>query len=188
MTQHFPGQGWPITGFEQQSHARSRNYVSGVRNRDGPSQFKSRHGSVRVRNRGGLWQVGSWRPRHSLGWSVKDWEQQWAISGDDPPHVRGENDPSRFEDDPSNVGINPVHKSHIALGKYSAMHHFVTEICTCVHIFATKWCILSICLIHCGICETGLLGLAHHPLWSGMAHHCLGAGMTHHRMARHKVK
>ena len=35
------------------------------------------------------------------------------------------------------------HKSHNALAKYPTMHHFVTEMCTHVHISATKWCIVG---------------------------------------------
>ena len=34
---------------------------------------------------------------------------------------------------------------------------FVTEMCTRVHISVTKWCIVGFCLMHCGICEIGLL-------------------------------
>ena len=36
------------------------------------------------------------------------------------------------------------------------MHHCVSEMCTCVHISVTKWCIVGY-LMHCGICEMGLL-------------------------------
>ena len=39
--------------------------------------------------------------------------------------------------------IDPSHKSHNALGKYPTMHHFVTEMCTIVHISVTKWCIVG---------------------------------------------
>ena len=35
------------------------------------------------------------------------------------------------------------------------MHHFVTEMCTHVHISVTKWYILGYCLMHCGIREMG---------------------------------
>ena len=39
--------------------------------------------------------------------------------------------------------IDPSHKSHNESGKYSTMHHFVTEMCTHVHISVTKWCIVG---------------------------------------------
>ena len=43
-------------------------------------------------------------------------------------------------------GVNhrsdPSQKSHNASGKYPSMHHFVTELCTFVHISVTKWCIV----------------------------------------------
>ena len=35
------------------------------------------------------------------------------------------------------------HKSHTAPVPYPTMHHFVTEMCTCVHISVTKWCIVG---------------------------------------------
>ena len=38
---------------------------------------------------------------------------------------------------------DPSHKSHNAPDKYPTMHHFVTEMCTCVHISVTKWCIVG---------------------------------------------
>ena len=38
--------------------------------------------------------------------------------------------------------IDQSHKSHNAPVPYPAMHHFVTEMCTCVHISATIWCII----------------------------------------------
>ena len=38
--------------------------------------------------------------------------------------------------------IDPSHKSHNALDTYPLMHHFVTEICTHVHISVTKWWIV----------------------------------------------
>ena len=40
-------------------------------------------------------------------------------------------------------GIVPSHKSHIALDKYPSIHHFITEMCTHVHISATIWCIVG---------------------------------------------
>ena len=39
--------------------------------------------------------------------------------------------------------INPYHKSLSASDKYPTMHHFVTEMCTYVHISVTKWCIVE---------------------------------------------
>ena len=39
--------------------------------------------------------------------------------------------------------INPPHKSHNAPDKYPTMRHFVAEMCTCVHISVTKWCIVG---------------------------------------------
>ena len=44
------------------------------------------------------------------------------------------------------------------------MHHFVTEMCTHVHISVTKWCILGYGLVHCGICAICLLCLYTWPL------------------------
>ena len=52
-----------------------------------------------------------------------------------------------------------LHKSHNAPVPHPTMHHFVIEMCVCVHISVTKWCIFwDICLMHCGICEVCLLG------------------------------
>ena len=39
--------------------------------------------------------------------------------------------------------IDPAHKSHNAPASYPTMHHFVAEMCTCVHISVTKWCTLG---------------------------------------------
>ena len=50
-------------------------------------------------------------------------------------------------------------KSHNASARYPSMHHFVTGMCTCEHISVTKWCIVDMGLVHCGICVTGLLPL-----------------------------
>ena len=36
--------------------------------------------------------------------------------------------------------IDQSHKYHNAFDKYPMMHHFVTEMCTCVYISVTKWC------------------------------------------------
>ena len=47
------------------------------------------------------------------------------------------------------IGIRGSHltdlscKSHNAPIIYPTMHHFVTEMCTCVHISVTKWCIVG---------------------------------------------
>ena len=46
-----------------------------------------------------------------------------------------------------------LHKSHNATVPYPTMHHFVTEMCTSVHISVTKWCIvgyLSSCIVEFG--------------------------------------
>ena len=39
--------------------------------------------------------------------------------------------------------IDLLHNSHNAPVPYPIMHHFVTEMCTCVHISVTKWCIVG---------------------------------------------
>ena len=39
--------------------------------------------------------------------------------------------------------IDSSHKSHNALEKYPTMHHFVTEICTYLHISEMKGCIVG---------------------------------------------
>ena len=39
--------------------------------------------------------------------------------------------------------IDLLHKSHNAPVPYPTMHHFVTEICTCVQISVAKWCIVG---------------------------------------------
>ena len=66
-----------------------------------------------------------------------------------------------------------IHKSHNASVSYPTVHHFVTEMCTCVHISVTKWCIVGFFLMNRGICEMGLLGWAR-SLWN-----CLGRdGLT----------
>ena len=50
--------------------------------------------------------------------------------------------------------IDLFHKSYKAPVLHPTMHHFVTEMCTCVHISVTKWCIVRyICMMHCGICK-----------------------------------
>ena len=37
------------------------------------------------------------------------------------------------------IAIDQSHKAHNAPVLYPTMHHFVTEMCTCVHISVTKW-------------------------------------------------
>ena len=39
--------------------------------------------------------------------------------------------------------MDPFHRSHNVSDKYPTMHHFLTEICTCVHISVTKWFIVE---------------------------------------------
>ena len=39
--------------------------------------------------------------------------------------------------------IDLLHKYHNASVPYPTIHHFVTEMCTCVHISVTKWCIVG---------------------------------------------
>ena len=39
--------------------------------------------------------------------------------------------------------IDPSHKSKNASVPYPTMQHYVTEMCTCVHIYVTKWCIVG---------------------------------------------
>ena len=41
------------------------------------------------------------------------------------------------------VQIDPPHKSHDTPVPYPTLHHVVTEMCTCVHISVTKWCIVG---------------------------------------------
>ena len=49
--------------------------------------------------------------------------------------------------------------SQCAIVQYPIMHHFVTEMCTCVHISVTKWCIVGYLSNHCWICEMGHLNM-----------------------------
>ena len=51
------------------------------------------------------------------------------------------------------IYILQYHNTPVA---YPTKHHFVTEMCTCMHISVTKWCLVDICLNHSGICEMGL--------------------------------
>ena len=39
--------------------------------------------------------------------------------------------------------MDQIHTSHNTPVPYPTMHHFVTEMCTCVHISVTKWCIVG---------------------------------------------
>ena len=48
--------------------------------------------------------------------------------------------------------IDPSHKSHYALDIYPTMHHFVTEMCTQVHIAVTTE------MMHCGIWDWCIMG------------------------------
>ena len=65
----------------------------------------------------------------------------------------------------NDVIIDLIHKSHNAQVRHPTMHHFVTEMCTCMHFSVAKCCIVrhlsnalwDIYLMHCGICEMGLL-------------------------------
>ena len=41
------------------------------------------------------------------------------------------------------ISIDLLHKSHNAPIPNPTMHHVVTEVCTCVHISVTKWCIVG---------------------------------------------
>ena len=50
------------------------------------------------------------------------------------------------------------HKSHNAPIPSTTMHHFETEMCTRMCTFSVTKCVLwYICLMHCGICQMGLL-------------------------------
>ena len=68
------------------------------------------------------------------------------------------------------IAINLLHKSHNAPVPYPTMHHFVTEMCTCVHISVTKWCIV------------GYLTDALWDLWDGsISFGCFPEGLTNYR-------
>ena len=43
----------------------------------------------------------------------------------------------------NDVIIDLIHKSHNAQVPHPTMHHFVTEMCTCVHFSVAKWCIVG---------------------------------------------
>ena len=61
--------------------------------------------------------------------------------------------------------LDPSHKPHNASATYPTMHHFVTEMCTRVHISVTKWYIAGYRIgalwdmrpLHYWICEMDLL-------------------------------
>ena len=55
------------------------------------------------------------------------------------------------------MGKNTFHKSHNASDKYLTLHHFVTEMCTHVHISVTNGVLWDMGLVRCEICEIGLL-------------------------------
>ena len=71
------------------------------------------------------------------------WKQSYH-KGKRPPYLNKE----------SSRQIDPSHKSHNASDICPTMHHFVTEMCTHVHISVTNWCIVE---YETGeICATGL--------------------------------
>ena len=81
------------------------------------------------------------------------------------------------------------HKSHNALDKYPTMHHFVTEMCTHVHISVTKWCIvvygtgalLDMGLVHCGIVNLLLFLRKFHFFFVCVCvNHCAGIPIKSH--------
>ena len=53
--------------------------------------------------------------------------------------------------------IHPSHKSNIEAEKYPTMYHFVTEMCTHVHIFVKNWCIVGYGTGALWVCATGQL-------------------------------
>ena len=53
--------------------------------------------------------------------------------------------------------VDLIDKPHNAPVPYPIMHHFVTEMCACVHISVTKWCITEYCFMHSRIFDMGLL-------------------------------
>ena len=48
-----------------------------------------------------------------------------------------------FETSLDLVMIDLYHKSHNASLPYPTIHHFVAEMCTCMHISVTKWCVVG---------------------------------------------
>ena len=55
--------------------------------------------------------------------------------------------------------LDLLHKSHNAPVPYPTMHRFVAEMCTCVHISVTKWCIVRYVLCIVGFEIWASLGL-----------------------------
>ena len=41
------------------------------------------------------------------------------------------------------IEVGPFHKSYNATVPYPKLHPFVAEMCICVHISVTKWCIVG---------------------------------------------
>ena len=52
--------------------------------------------------------------------------------------------------------VKLISQSHNAFDKYPTMYHFVTEMCTHVHISVTKWCIVGYMTGALWDCATGL--------------------------------
>ena len=78
------------------------------------------------------------------------------------------NDGNETRDVYTRFSIILLQKFHDASIPYPTMHHFVTEICTCVHIsVTTEMCtfllqngtVWVICVMHYGVCEMGLFFL-----------------------------
>ena len=86
------------------------------------------------------------------------------------------------------MSIDPSHKSHNAPVLYPTVHNFVTEMCTCVHISVTQWCIV------------GYLSDALWDLWDGaIAHHIIATfywltafnsydWLDHHTLKYHNLR
>ena len=70
-------------------------------------------------------------------------------------HLYIESGPWKWHDTSNLVTLEP---SHSAWDKYPTIHHFVTEMCTHVHISVTNCCMLwDMVQMHSGICEMGLV-------------------------------
>ena len=67
--------------------------------------------------------------------------------------------------------IDQLHTSHNAPVPYPTMHHFVTEMCTHVHISVTKWCIVGYLPALAYLWDQNVINFAwklllpHHSLW-----------------------
>ena len=70
--------------------------------------------------------------------------------------------------------MNLLQKTHNAPVSYPTVHHFVTEMWTCVHISVTKWCIV------------GYLSSALWDLWDGCIA-AVAAGMAYYNKTWHKA-